>query len=430
MFSRVFTCILASIGLFLSPLAQAQDTPTPVDPSSVTRCFTHEKLEEMRANDPDLDARRADINDQIHEYIHTHPQGQQDVVTVIPVVVHVLYSPGVPPLTMDQIRSQITVLSQDFRRNNPDKVLTPNVFSSVAADTEIDFCLADTDPNGNYTTGVTWTTTSVENIGKSSAYYLTASGGHDIWDPNSYLNIWLCEIGDGVLGFTFQPGVAPANRDGLVIDYRYFGTIGTATAPYNGGRTTTHEVGHWFNLEHVWGDATCGNDFVSDTPTQEEFSSGCPTFPQFSCNNNSDGGNMLMNFMDYTNDACMNMFTLGQKTRMQATLDVVRPGLKSSNGCSLNGISQWRGSNFSESLLVYPNPGTGQFTAYMEFTEPTNVNLRVYNQMGQVVNESQYDSFYSGNFYLDLTDQAPGLYFVELQTALGFATKKVQVLEH
>ncbi|MGD1848091.1 MAG: M43 family zinc metalloprotease [Salibacteraceae bacterium] len=425
---RVFTCLLLS-SCFASTLA-AQDTPTPVDPATVIRCHTHHKHQEMRASDPGLDARRADINAQIDEWIATHPSTSQDAVIIIPVVVHVLTGPGMPPIYYDQIRSQIDVLSQDFRRSNPDKVLTPNVFSSVAADTEIDFCLADTDPNGNYTSGVTYTTTSVDNIGNTSAYYLTASGGHDIWDPDSYLNIWVCQIGDGILGFTFQPGVAPANRDGMVIDYRYFGNIGTATPPYNLGRTTTHELGHWFNLEHIWGDAFCGNDGVADTPEQETFTSGCPSFPQFSCNNNADGGDMFMNYMDYSNDACMNLFTAGQKQRMLATIDVQRPGLKSSNGCSLNSVPSWRGSDFSESLSVFPNPSTGEFTAYIEFNAPSTVDLRVYNQLGQVVERNQFTQFYSGNLPIDLSQQPAGLYLVELTTPFGIATKKVQVLEH
>ena len=130
---------------------------------------------------------------------------------------------------------------------------------------------------------------------------------------NNYLNIWVCDLGSGLLGYATPPSTFIGDGDGLVIGYRYFGTIGTVQAPYNKGRTATHEIGHWFNLFHIWGDNNCGDDLVNDTPTQEEANFGCKIHPHTSCNNTGD---MFMNFMDYTNDNCMNLFTEGQKNRI------------------------------------------------------------------------------------------------------------------
>ena len=159
----------------------------------------------------------------------------------------------------------------------------------------------------------------------------TSQGGADVWDSKKYLNIWVCNLSGSTLGFAQFPG-GPESTDGVVVDYLYFGSIGTATAPYDLGRTLTHEVGHWLNLRHIWGDSYCGNDFVDDTPTQQTSNSGCPSFPHISCNNGPNG-DMFMNYMDYTHDDCLIMFTNGQKNRMIAALLNSRSELLDNNLC-------------------------------------------------------------------------------------------------
>ncbi|MEM7041014.1 MAG: zinc metalloprotease, partial [Bacteroidota bacterium] len=221
---------------------------------------------------------------------------------------------------------------EDFRRNNADRQNTPSAFTGVAADSEIEFCLATTDPNGNPTNGITRTFTNSTSFSANDAMKFQSSGGKDAWPTGQYLNMWVCNLGGGLLGYAQFPGSGSASTDGVVVGYNYFGNTGAVSAPFNKGRTTTHEVGHWLNLRHIWGDANCGNDFVSDTPTQQSDNSGCPNHPLPSCGNSGD---MFMNYMDYTNDACMNLFTEGQKDRMRA---VVGPGgfrssLLSSLGC-------------------------------------------------------------------------------------------------
>ncbi len=181
---------------------------------------------------------------------------------------------------------------------------------------------------GNPSIGITRTQTSVVTFYLGDSIFYTALGGHDIWDRDKYLNIWICNL-SFVLGFSQFPGGDPAT-DGNVIHYNAFGTIGTAS-PWAKGRTATHEIGHWFNLRHIWGDAYCGNDFVDDTPTQQAANGGCPSFPQVSCGNGPNG-DMFTNYMDYTLDDCKNIYTIGQSNRMNACLNGTRSTLLTSNG--------------------------------------------------------------------------------------------------
>ncbi|MFM8488944.1 MAG: zinc metalloprotease, partial [Bacteroidota bacterium] len=179
--------------------------------------------------------------------------------------------------------------------------------------------MAQQDPSGNPTNGIVRVQTTVNGFSTNDNVKFSSSGGSNIWNRDRYLNIWVCNLSSGLLGYAQFPG-GPANTDGVVIDYQAFGTNGTAQAPFNLGRTATHEVGHWLNCYHIWGDdgtACTGTDQVSDTPNQADENYGCPVFPVISCNNGPNG-DMFMNYMDYVDDGCMNMFSLGQSTRMAA----------------------------------------------------------------------------------------------------------------
>ncbi|MEL7338841.1 MAG: M43 family zinc metalloprotease [Bacteroidota bacterium] len=234
----------------------------------------------------------------------------------IPVVIHVVFSQDVQNITDEQIRSQIVVLNQDFGRTNPDRTQTPSYFGSRAAASKIRFQLASQDPYGNPTNGITRTRTSQGLFSPSNnGVKYSAMGGMDAWDTKSYLNIWVCKLGAGMLGYAQFPGGGPIEADGVVIDYKFFGTTGTVKPPFDRGRTCTHEVGHWLNLKHIWGDGPCEtDDFVADTPPVADAHYGCVRNAT-AC----DGGPaMVSNFMDYTDDACMNLFTFGQAERMRA----------------------------------------------------------------------------------------------------------------
>ena len=175
----------------------------------------------------------------------------------------------------------------------------------------------------------------------------TSAGGINAWPNNDYLNIWVCDLSGGVLGYAIPPSNSIGSTDGVVVGYKYFGN--SNYAPYNKGRTATHEVGHWLNLDHIWGAGAgnCGNDHVVDTPKQETENYSCPAFPLHpnACVTNNANGDMFMNYMDYTNDACMNLFTNGQKDRMLAAINLYRSNMVTNNCDGSVGISEQKNSN-------------------------------------------------------------------------------------
>jgi hypothetical protein len=292
-------------------------------------CGTMDNLARLITEHPELSS----VMENIEEHTRLNSNNERiGTIYNIPVVVHVVYNTTTQNISDAQIQSQIAVLNKDFRRLNTDAAYTPSAFTSIAADAEISFCLATKDPNGNATTGITRTYTSTTSFIDNDAVKSSTTGGKNAWPAGSYLNLWVCNLGGGLLGYAQFPG-GPAFTDGVVIGYQYFGTTGTVAAPYNKGRTATHEVGHWLNLRHIWGDASCATDYVSDTPTQSTSNYGCPSYPHPTCSNSSD---MFMNYMDYTDDACMNVFSLGQKTRMRALFATggARASLLTSTGCS------------------------------------------------------------------------------------------------
>ena len=289
-------------------------------------CPSHEILLEQQQQDPKRIDKLRQIEEHTQNYIRRPQQRVVNGIVTIPVVVHVVYRNTTQNISDSQIQSQLTVLNDDFRRLNNDA----NGTWSQASDTEIEFCLATVAPNGSATTGITRTSTSVSGFGTNDAVKSSNTGGVNPWPTSDYLNIWVCDIGGGILGYAQFPGGNPAT-DGVVNDYRYFGTNGTATAPFNLGRTMTHEVGHYLNLRHIWGDGNCNaDDFVSDTPTSDNPNYGCAS-SHVSCSS----VDMVQNYMDYSDDGCMYLFTTGQKNRMRAIFDTggARASLLNSAAC-------------------------------------------------------------------------------------------------
>ncbi|MBC7885134.1 MAG: T9SS type A sorting domain-containing protein [Saprospiraceae bacterium] len=297
-------------------------------------CGTMEVLDRQIKENPSMLKNMDEIERQVQEYIRKHPNGSGErTVITIPTVFHVVYRTATENISDAQVQSQIAVLNADFKALNSDIGLTPSIFQGVIGNVELEFCLATQTPSGNSTNGITRTSTTVSSWGTNDNVKRSTYGGVNPWNPSNYLNIWVCNIGGGVLGYAQFPG-GPATTDGVVLDYRYTGTLGTATAPYHKGRTATHEVGHWLNLRHIWGDANCGSDLVSDTPVHNTANGGCPAYPHYSTCSGAPV-EMTMNYMDYTYDACMYMFSQGQKTRMRAVLEGSgsRSGLQNSPGC-------------------------------------------------------------------------------------------------
>ncbi len=337
-------------------------------------CGTMDVLDRQVKENPFILKNMEEIERQTQEYLRQHPNGPGNrVVVTIPVVVHVVWNSAVPAQNISdaQIQSQIDVLNMDYSAGNIElnstNFDTPTyplgLFNGVVANAEVQFCLAQQDPNGNPTNGITRKSSTVASWGTNDNVKKTAMGGVDPWNAANYLNIWVCNIGGGILGYAQFPG-GPAATDGVVCDYRYFGNTGTATAPYHKGRTATHEVGHWLNLRHIWGDATCGSDLVSDTPVHNTSNGGCPVYPHLSTCTGTPI-EMTMNYMDYTYDACMYMFSNGQKARLQAVLNSggARAGLMSSPGCLPPNPNQCNAPAGLATSNITTNSATSSWTA-------------------------------------------------------------------
>lgn len=228
-------------------------------------------------------------------------------IITIPVVVHILYNSPNQNISEDQIRSQLLVLNNDYNLRNANAVNIPEAFKSKAGIANFNFCLA----------GVVRQPTSIISFEMNDAMKANKTGGSDGWDSKRYLNIWVCNLKGRMLGYASAPG-SPANVDGVVITFTSFGTKGTAAAPFNLGRTGTHEIGHWLGLKHIWGDDDCGSDDIDDTPQQRSYNYGCPNFPRTNNCTTTPDGEMFMNYMDFTNDACMSLFTQGQVNKMRS----------------------------------------------------------------------------------------------------------------
>jgi uncharacterized ubiquitin-like protein YukD len=238
-------------------------------------------------------------------------------IVTIKTVVNVVYNTDEQNISTRQINSQIAVLNKDFRATNPDKAQTPAAWQGLVADARLKFKVVK----------VTRTRTSKTSFSHDDGVKKGSGGGIAPYQPQKHLNIWVCPLGGGLLGYAQFPG-GPMATDGVVINYRAFGTLGTAEAPFDKGRTATHEIGHYFNLRHIWGDTQdcSGSDMVADTPNSAGPNFGTPTFPVVTCNNGPNG-DMFMNYMDYVDDVSMFMFTMQQVLRMRTALDEARADL-------------------------------------------------------------------------------------------------------
>lgn len=295
-----------------------------------------------------------------------------DYVIRIPVVVHVLYSKASQNISDALIKSQIDILNRDFRRRNEDAANTPERFKSLAADVQIEFALATADPKGKSTNGIVRKQTTVQYWQMDDSIKFSEKGGSNAWDSRSYLNIWVGDLRT-LLGYSSPLGVS-ADKDGVVLNFTAFGNTSGA---YNMGRTAVHEVGHWLGLKHIWGDTYCGDDEVDDTPKQGGFTSGCPGGVRITCSNTPDG-DMYMNYMDFTNDACMNLFTKGQRERMRIQFEDGGPRASFLNSKGLN--EPWVEEvpvdsipvtepepTASIQLKLYPNPVASELVLDFEY---------------------------------------------------------------
>ena len=377
-------------------------------------CGTNDKTNEKINNDPSFRARHQAILDQIRNP-HTAElrAAAPAIVVTIPVVVHVLYKTAAQNISDAQINSQITVLNNDFRKLNADFFSrVPAVFQPYGADMEINFVLAKRTPANVTTTGIERkSVASSFNFGNS--YY--TSSGLVAWDPTKYLNIWVgifTGADAGILGWAYLPDNAGAPDDGLAIGYQYFG-VGSIDATYNLGRTATHEIGHYFGLDHPWGEGNtaqaCGvggnSDGVADTPSTSREYYGTPTFPAntYACTP-STNGSMFMNYMDYVDDNWMAFFTAGQKVIMQNTLG----GPRSSLLTSLGGTPLANESFEAQSISIYPNPAATTFT--ISSPKVTVDALEIYNNIGQRIKTQSV----SADSVINIEELSTGIYYLKI----------------
>lgn len=311
---KISTSLLGILFLMIS--CSKQDSKAPVEEEQIEttaitqrHCATNEVLEAQIAADPTLRKRMNDI-EAYTQKVMRNPGAYRLVngVIEIPVVVHVVYNTAQENISAAQVQSQIDVLNEDFNNTNADRTKVPAEFTDEQTSVGIRFVLDRT----------LRVNTRVKSWSTNDAVKNSKRGGSDAVDPSYYLNMWVCNLGQGLLGYAQFPGGNPAT-DGVVCLYSAFGSrakaTGTYVNAYDLGRTTTHEVGHWLNLRHIWGDATCGNDQVGDTPTAHGANYGCPGTIAGCVSGERE---MTMNYMDYTDDVCMYMFTTGQKARVEA----------------------------------------------------------------------------------------------------------------
>ena len=288
---------------------QKEDDTQTTAKVSKRACASQEVLERQLKENPEL----ASKMNQIEEFTENALRNPNQYRLVngkieIPVVVNVLYRTTAENISLTRIQSQIDVLNKDFNALNADYSSVPTLFSGVKANVGISFVLDQVIRKA--TTKTSW--------GTRDAIKKTKSGGLNPTSPTTKLNLWIGTIGGGILGYAQFPGGSAAT-DGVVIDPLYIGVTSNSSSsyPYNLGRTATHEVGHWLNLRHIWGDTTCGSDLVADTPSHNTANYGVPTYPHYSTCTGTPV-EMTMNYMDYTDDRGMYMFSIGQKARMDA----------------------------------------------------------------------------------------------------------------
>ncbi len=379
--------------------------------ASAQRCGTQSYLE--KNNQPLVAGIMAPVN------ITAGRDTLNNEVIVVPIVIHVLYNNSTQNISDAQVLSQIKALNEDYRRLNADAENTPIPFQNIAADSRIVFCLAKVDPYGRYTTGIIKKYTKEPLWLSDDEMKFSSKGGDDAWDSKKYLNIWVCNLFGRTLGYSVLPG-GPAEKDGVVIQYNVFGTTGVLNAEFNKGRTATHEIGHWLGLQHLWGDEQCGDDGINDTPPQQANNTYCPTFPHTSSCSTNSFGDMFMNFMDFTDDACMNLFTSGQKSKMRSQFasGYSRNSFLTSNVCDST-LAQ--GGPLPEdttiqkkiNITVYPNPFTTEVIIKSENSgDIIGKTIRLYDVTGKLfitqILQSQKTT-------INLTQLPSGIYFIKVE---------------
>lgn len=409
--------------------------------NGLIRCVSSEyekhlhKTAEDRASIEEFEAWLAPKVEAVKQRMLNSTDDEPTIIT-IPVVVHVIHN-GRNVGTLEnisdaQVMSQITALNQDFRR----MLYTPGYNENpIGADIGIEFCLAQTAPDGTATTGINRVNFGVAQF-TSESVVENQLKPQTIWDPTQYFNIWVVKFGNtgnlgGVLGYAQFPtgstllglGGSPstANTDGVIIDYRAFGSSSIAPGQYyqtyDKGRTATHEIGHYLGLRHIWGDnGSCTvntidsfQDFCPDTPAANAANYDC--FQQYNSCSLAPGNDMTENYMDYSNDECMSTFTLDQKARIIAVLQNSprRSTLTTSTVCSSLGSENF---DLNKGLGIYPNPANNVINIAVGSSDILPTSYTIFNTIGQVVAVKNVSSV--SDLQIDINSITTGVYFIKI----------------
>ncbi|MDB5240850.1 MAG: Ulilysin [Spirosoma sp.] len=428
-------------GSFLSVLTLATNAQTTsVEEAALQRCGTVEYERVLQQRNPNRLRQLNELNRQLEQVEANRMllrQADDQTIYRIPVVVHVVHNMASGEIggitngniSDEQIASQIQVLNEDYRRQPGTNGFNTN---PVGADARIEFFLATKDPAGQPTTGIT-------------RHYYAKKASFDVfnddvllsqiayWPSDRYLNIWVTKV-DSYLGFTQFPTTAdtlsglPANSnefvDGSIIDYRYFGRqIGTVrNSTYCCGRTTTHEIGHWLGLLHTWGDAVCGNDYVTDTPTSEGSNQTVNCKEIFSTCSGRRTRNMIENFMDYSPDLCMNVFTQGQVNRMRTVLNLSPRRFR-----LIQAAMTPLGETEKLTINVYPNPVVSDVTVDVQLKGFQSYTVDILDLAGRKVKTSSYADSPSTRVLLSTNQLATGIYIIRVKTASESVSSRLLV---
>lgn len=374
----------------------------------------------------DEQLRKTKFHYAIQQWIGNHPNYRSGGITTIPIVFHVVWHNSIENISDAQIMSQIDVLNKDFRKLNADTLLPSHPFAPFAGDARIEFCLAQTDPGGSPTNGITRTFTNITAFSTNiDSIKFTSSGGHDAWDPDRYLNIWVGNmptiLADATLPWNL--GASP-EKDGVRVHYTALGSTGAAAFPFDKGRSVTQCIALWLGVIHIWGDNTCGEDSVADTPPQNTYHFNCPSFPTGANNSCGSGpnGEMYMNFMDFVNDACMSLFTNGQVVRMQAALNTYRSNLLNSQACNItSGISSF---NKSDNFTVFPNPAEGTFWITSETIR--QARIEIFDGLNRLVYSKEHVLMNGSKAEINLSESR-GIYLIRLSDGENSFFKRLSI---
>ncbi len=416
--------------------------------AQVHRCMTTEAMQYQESLTPGYLEQVNKVFEKAKKYAATHGEKSNTLYT-IPVVVHVVYNTPAQNLPDSVIFDQIRVLNEDYQRMNADTANMRSDFDQVKGNPQIEFMLAQIDPLGNPTNGITRTSTSTTSFGSLTLLggdfsdlekvKSTANGGIDPWDQSRYLNIWVCNMSIDVFGNevtallgyatppaglpNWPPGSTNGMSDGVVIQFQCFGSnnpnvLDPGTGPIDvRGRTPSHEVGHYLGLRHIWGDGDCtAQDGIDDTPNADSQSDSDCDPSKNTCTDNILGvdlPDMIENYMDYSAETCQNSFTKGQADLMHGVLENERYDLVHNNPAAVSSLEK-------ETWTIYPNPAQDElFVSGIS----GSAELSLYSLSGQLI--SSYSLNKGGVQSIDVRNVPQGMYLVRIDGAQQQLTKKI-----